>query len=48
MTAAAGQPANVINQPAPQPAGQYRLSEFIVHTAAGGSLGREGRIQLLL
>ena len=34
MTAAAGQPADVINQPAPQPAGQYRLSEFIVHTAA--------------
>jgi hypothetical protein len=33
MTAAAGQPADVINQPAPQPAEQYRLSEFIVHTA---------------
>jgi hypothetical protein len=34
MTGAALEPAGVMNQVAPQPAGQYSLSEFTVHTGA--------------
>jgi alpha-L-rhamnosidase len=34
FTDAASQPADVINQTEPHPAGQYPISEFIVHTGA--------------